>query len=86
MKSTTIVPITDICLDYRDDIKLRVFVLRNQRFDVWEAFCNLPANAKNKQNTAKLVGMVRCIQDMGQPEPVKVVCVDGKVYLLEELR
>ncbi|MHA2023952.1 MAG: hypothetical protein ACTSWQ_09860 [Candidatus Thorarchaeota archaeon] len=74
------IPINTLCLDFREDIVLRVYVLVERRVDIWREFCSLPSNAKVRKTASKIEDMRKSIKEFGQIEPVKVVVHGDRIY------
>jgi len=82
MHSIENIPITNICLDFRDDIFFRTFVLEENRWDAWQIFANLRANTKIKRKCMKHLNMYNSIRKKGQIKPVPVFVDKNKIYPL----
>lgn len=77
------IPITGVCLDLRDDIFFRTFVLEKQKWDAWKLFANIIFNRKIKKCINKPRNLYASIKQVGQLLPVPVFKKNNKLYPLD---
>lgn len=82
-----IIPVNTLCLDFRYDIPFRAFILKEQKWDIWEIFIDIPCNRKIKRYRyqAKFLKFYDSIHAHGQKKPIAVFVNpnNNKLYPLD---